>query len=260
MKLINNYMVKPLNKQILLTILVLLTSSLSGCLNQDNNSESIDFEISTSSLNSTIVSNYVDGSLASTVAAKFVFNFTNIISGNNIQYLGIIGNDLFEPIQISPTESNSVELQISEHGIHTLEFYVEDEKQNRKSTYISVIVDIRMYWLEENVSSPMPFEIVSKPRNEGVLPSHVKIDSKIHNYRTLSELGGGQSVDFTWKIIDELDVTCQSQKGNVGEGESVSWDTIYFGAGLTHNLAVDYDEGQDRITVEHEILIVYPQD
>ena len=223
----------------------------------NDDTEILEFEISTSSWKSTIISNYVDGSLVSTSPAQFQFNFTNIVSEYSIQYLGLFGDDLFEPVQISPSENNSVEVQISEHGIHSLEFYVEDEKKNRKSLFIDVIVEMRMYWLEENVSSPKSFEIVSKPSNEETLPSHVKIDSIIHNYRTMTELGGGQSVDFTWKIIDELDLTCQSKQENVADGEYTTWDTIYFGAGLTHNLVVDYDEGQDRITVEHEVHIVY---
>ena len=96
-----------------------------------------------------------------------------------------------------------------------------------------------------------------KPSNEGQSPKYVKVESTVENPRRITEIGGGQSVQFTWKLIDELDDTCQSNSAAVDDGDSVTWDTIYFNTVLIHDLVVQYDDGQDRINIQHKVNIFY---
>ncbi|RAH13756.1 MAG: hypothetical protein CMB20_004205, partial [Methanobacteriota archaeon] len=91
----------------------------------------------------------------------------------------------------------------------------------------------------------------------GQSPKYVKVESTVENPRRITEIGGGQSVQFTWKLIDELDDTCQSNSAVVDDGDSLTWDTIYFNTVLIHDLVVQYDDGQDRINIEHKVNIFY---
>jgi hypothetical protein len=66
-------------------------------------------------------------------------------------------------------------------------------------------------------------------------------------------------VEFSWDLIDEAQIACQSNDGTVDDGEEVVWKTLHFDTYAVHELQVTYDSGQDYIDVEHMISLVYPE-
>ena len=98
------------------------------------------------------------------------------------------------------------------------------------------------------------------PENAGEHPLMIEIESEVTNPSVLNDFSGGQSVQFTWKITDENGDTCQSNSDQVNDGESVTWDTIHFNTKLIHDLSIDYEEGQDYISVNQSVSIIYNSD
>ena len=65
-------------------------------------------------------------------------------------------------------------------------------------------------------------------------------------------------MEFSWDLIDEAQIACQSMDGEVDDGEVV-WKTLHFDTYGAHELQVSYNSGQDYIDVEHMISLVYPE-
>ena len=73
----------------------------------------------------------------------------------------------------------------------------------------------------------------------------------------MEDLKGGQSVQFSWTITDELGDTCQRNDAVVGDGESEMWETIHFNTYLIHDLSVIYEDGQDPISINQTLMLTY---
>ena len=89
------------------------------------------------------------------------------------------------------------------------------------------------------------------------MADYITIESVVSNPDLIENLGGGREVDVTWRIVDPLGGTCQQHSDVVHEGESASWNSIYFNTYEAHELDVAYDNGQDEIDVSHTLLVVY---
>ena len=104
----------------------------------------------------------------------------------------------------------------------------------------------------------MPLPINSISEFSSVPASSILIHSNVENPVLIENFGGGQDVEISWALVDEIGVVCQSQKGYVGEGEEVSWNTIHFGTYEVHELHIEYEDGQDYIDVIQSVYIQYP--
>ena len=240
-----------------MTLLFVISSSLSGCIGESEESNSIELNVAYSSLQGIVSMSYVDGQLIASEPVEFRFDFSETKSKNKLTQYGLSSPTLSNDISINADENNIISFEIYDHGIHTIEFYAIDSEDFTQTNSIDLKVELEILWVEENSSNPKPLNIDPKPSNEGQSPKYVKVESTVENPRRITEIGGGQSVQFTWKLIDELDDTCQSNSAVVDDGDSLTWDTIYFNTVLIHDLVVQYDDGQDRINIEHKVNIFY---
>ena len=89
----------------------------------------------------------------------------------------------------------------------------------------------------------------------------IDVFSRVENPSIISDFGGGgQSVQFTWQIIDRIEDVCQKKSSEVEDGESDEWETIHFNTYEDHELMITYDDGQDNINVEHYVTIMYAEE
>ena len=204
-----------------------------------------------------MVESYVDGQLTSLDPVTIVVDFSETKSEIPLKRFGIEFEGGREAIEIDAKSESSISVEFSTHGLYNLTAYAIDEDSNRASSTETIRIDLQINWVEEDTNSPekMPFNPI--PDNQGVHPSYIEVISTVENPSILEDFGGGRSVDFTWKITDELDDTCQSYSEQVDDGESVTWNTIHFNTYLLHDLSVEYEEGQDSISVSHSVLIIY---
>lgn len=239
-------------------VLVLLCAiAFPGCISFGDEVVEMDLQVSYSILNGTVVESYLDGQLVDIESVTVVVNFSETKSANALDRFGIEFDGDREALEIDAQTSSSISVEFSEHGLFNLTTYVVDEDKNRVSSTDTIRIDLRIDWVEEDTNDPeeMPFNPI--PNNQGVHPSYIEIISTVENPSIFEDLGGGQSVDFTWMITDELGDTCQSYSEQVDDGESVTWNTIHFNTYLLHDLRIQYEEGQDSISVSHSVLIIY---
>ena len=230
---------------------------LPGCISFGDEVVDLDLQVSHSILNGTVVESYVDGQLIGLDSVTIVVDFSDTKSELPLKHFGISFEGDREEIKIDAKSESSISIDFSEHGLYNLTAYVIDEDNNRVSSTETIRIDLRIDWVEEDTNNPekMPFNPI--PNNQGIHPSYIEIVSTVENPSIIEDLGGGRSVDFTWKITDELDDTCQSYSEQVDDGESVTWNTIHFNTYLLHDLSVEYEEGQDSISVSHSVSIIY---
>ena len=230
---------------------------LPGCLSFGDEVVDLDLQVSHSILNGTVVESYVDGQLTDLDSVTIVVDFSETKSEIPLKNFGIAFEGDREAIEIDAESESSISIDFSEHGLYNLTAYAIDEENNRASYTETIRIDLRIDWVEEDTNSPEKMSFNPIPNNQGPHPSYIEIVSTVENPSILEDLGGGQSVDFTWKITDELDDTCQSYSEQVDDGESVTWNTIHFNTYLLHDLIVEYEEGQDSISVSHSVSIIY---
>ena len=241
----------------ILVLALLCGMTLPGCISFGDEVADLDLQVSHSILNGTIVESYFDGQLTDLDSVTIVVDFSDTKSEIPLKHFGIAFEGDREEIKIDAKSESSISIDFSEHGLYNLTAYAVDEDNNRASSPETIRIGLRIDWVEEGTNSPekMPFNPI--PNNQGAHPSYIEIISTVENPSIIEDLGGGQSVDFTWKITDELDDTCQSYSEQVGDGESVTWNTIHFNTYLLHDLSVEYEEGQDSISVSHSVSIIY---
>ena len=241
----------------ILVLALLSGMALPGCISFGDEVVDLDLQVSHSILNGTVVESYVDGQLIGSESVTIVVDFSETNSENQLKRFGIAFEGDREEIEVDAKSESSISIDFSEHGLYNLTAYAIDEDNNRASSTETIRIDLRIDWVEDDTNNPekMPFNPI--PNNQGVHPSYIEIVSTVENPSIIEDLGGGQSVDFTWKITDELDDTCQSYSEQVDDGESVTWNTIHFNTYLLHDLSVEYEEGQDSISVSHSVSIIY---
>ena len=245
--------------QVLHLLLPFLTSSLmmSGCIMTGDDSGNVDFNVELLEPNESIRENYVDGDLISVEPAIFEFDFSSTNANRDfISYEIETGGQ----VQIvSPSEADIVRVEIQNHGLHRIILMAEDNMGNEYMRYVTVSANLEIHWTEENTHEPRPLLIDSIPSNHGVAADVIVIESIVSNPELVQGLASGQSVEFSWDLIDEAQTVCQSNDGKVDDGGEVVWKTLHFDTYGVHELQVTYNSGQDYIDIEHMITLVYPE-
>ena len=239
--------------------LVFFISIIAGCLDENSEREKLELIIDYDDLKAIVGKTYDSGNLVNTDIAVIEFEFNRSKSPNGITTFGI---DSTDPNVIVVNDSNSAslfELQFEYHGVYNVEPYMIDTNGNKKSTILTIKIGLKVDWYENKTSNPSPMVIDSRPENNASYPKYMKIESNVENPRDLTEIGGGQSVQFLWSITDEYGDTCQTKNDNVGDGETATWETIYFNTLLTHDLNVEYEEGQDYLDIHHHVTLFYDE-
>ncbi|DAC24122.1 MAG TPA: hypothetical protein HA345_02205 [Candidatus Thalassarchaeaceae archaeon] len=248
-----------MNMRPMLLSLLLICSTCVGCLSDNSNSEGVTLIVHFEETNGTIVESYVDGNLDSTTGATIRFDFSNTVSENQLVAFGVdLSNDEADLV-IHPNEGSIINVEFTEHGIHDLVAYAEDERGYRVHLPIVIRMDLRMDWTDTDTYNPSPLIIDPIPLNEGTSAASIFIDSTVENPNLIENIGGGRDVEITWRLVDQQEDACQNRDEVVSEGETVRWQTIHFNTFEIHELRVDYNEGQDLIDVHQTVIIQYPQ-
>ena len=136
--------------------------------------------------------------------------------------------------------------------------YAVDSRGNIENQSIVLRVDLRIDWTQFDTNNPLPLPFNPEPSNEGQNAKMIEIISNVENPSLIDNIGdSGQSVQLTWQLVDELDDICQTRNGQINDGDSMMWQTLYFNTYMLHELRIVMDEGQDSINVNQSVLILY---
>ena len=249
-----------MNKSVFfITLIVLVSSSISGCISDDSDSEKIELNVQFAKTNGTIIKSFTDGELVSTENVILDFDFSKTTSSSGLVSFGIEmnGNEYI----IESEKNSQISIEFSSHGFYHLNAFATDDNENFNNMSIYVRIDYAIHWIESNTNNPETVKIEPIPNNNGKFPEMIEVFSKVENPSIISDFGGGgQSVQFTWQIIDRVEDVCQKKSSEVEDGESDEWETIHFNTYEDHELKITYDDGQDNINVEHFVTIMYQAD
>lgn len=243
-----------LNRKLVWVFSLLMTTSfLSGCI-ENSNSEDLQFMVESNLDGLKVVEIYEETVLIETLSATMTFDFSSF-QDQDIEEIGLtVGN-----YTISTDEPASddwrLDLSLENHGLYHVEAFAVSSEVTYTQT-LTARIDLEIVWTENDTNEPSDIEFNPVPQT-GEYADYFLVNSRITNPQSIFEVGQGQSVDFTWLMIEPNGDSCQSQSGSVDNGATSSWETIHFNTLEPHSLRVSYDEGQDRIDVRHVITIGY---
>ena len=234
---------------------IFLLSTLSGCTFFDENGEGFNLKVDINVSNTTIIETYSDGELESLTGVSINFDFSNTTT--DLQLIGVDRNDGSSSIEKSPDDGLILTAYFQSHGKYNLSIYAVSEAGLTETITTQIAIDLRILWFENSTSEPKPLDFNPIPDNAGEHPTMIEVESEVSNPSVFNDFSGGQSVQFSWTITDELGDTCQRNDREVSDGDSETWETIHFNTYLLHELGVTYNDGQDLIDIYHDVLITY---
>ncbi|RAH14916.1 MAG: hypothetical protein CMB20_002360, partial [Methanobacteriota archaeon] len=91
-----------------MTLLFVISSSLSGCIGESEESNSIELNVAYSSLQGIVSMSYVDGQLIASEPVEFRFDFSETKSKNKLTQYGLSSPTLSNDISINADENNII--------------------------------------------------------------------------------------------------------------------------------------------------------
>ncbi len=234
---------------------LLIFASLSGCIFSEDIDDGFDLKVDFDVTERTIIEVFSDGELESKQSVSIDFDFSE--TSTELKLIGVDKNDGSAPTEKSPVDSSTLVVVFSSHGNYSLSIYAVSATGLTETLTTQITVDLRMKWYENATSEPNPLAFNPIPENGGNHPIMIEVESTVSNPSVLNDFRGGQSVQFSWTLTDELGDTCQHYDGEVSDGDSETWETLYFNTYLQHELGVTYNDGQDLIDIHHDVLITY---
>ena len=245
----------------LLVLALLLAASVAGCLGSPPNESMLDLVVEVDAESGTIVETYVDGDLTSLEAVNIEFDFSKTTSTHDLTVFGLDLLDGSPQLTVDASQQSVLSISFEEHGIHNVSLFATDNKGAQQSQLVSIRVDLRIDWSEANTNNPTPLAFNPTPSNGGVHPIMIEVNSTVENPSLIDGIGGGgQTVQFSWNIVDELNDVCQSKSGQAEDGSEDTWNTVHFNTYLLHELRVTPEEGQDYLNVFQTVSVIYNTD
>ena len=239
-------------------LLLLVFSSLTGCLSEDQSEASISLTVVADIENTTLVETYSNGELVSITNISIVYDFSQTTADLQLVTFGIDPMDGRPSTTVDATAESQIQLNFENHGIYNIIAYAIDSNGGEQRTNLTLRIDLMIDWTESNTRDPLPLIFDPNPVNGGPNPTMVEIQSTVENPSFLENLdSSSQSVQVTWNIVDELDDVCQQKTAQIDDGESDNWYTLHFNTFLVHELEVAYDDGQDMVDISHLVTILY---
>ena len=236
-------------------LLSLLSCSISGCIFSEEKNNHFDLDVKFSDSYGIVVEKYFAGELESTNHVTIEFDLSS--NGVDLETIGVDLNDGSSPIEMDGSLTSTITVQFISHGKYNVSVFATNDQNVRQTVTIPIIIDLRIEWIENSTTEPEILNFNPIPNNGGEHPRMIEIQSTVTNPSVLEDLKGGQSVQFSWTITDELGDTCQRNDAVVGDGESEVWETIHFNTYLIHDLSVIYEDGQDPITINQTLMLTY---
>ena len=240
-----------------LVLALIACASLSGCLTNQKEDSKINIIVNADTTNAMIIEAYNDGNLVSKTNVFIEFDFSQTTATNELSIFGIDKMDGTESDEVAAENSSKIAMNFTEHGIYDVTAYAIDEKNNRENFTITITIELRINWQESDTNEPLPLPFNPVPNNGGENPSMIEIFSQIENPSLIGGGIGGESIQLTWQIVDELNDICQTRNGQVNDGETITWETLYFNTYLQHELRVVLDNSQESVNVNQTIIILY---
>lgn len=245
----------------LLVLALFCSATLAGCIGPSSDESMIDLVVDLETTSGTVVETYLDGELVSLDAVDVSFDFSQTTSSLDLVKFGLDAMDGSEPMTIDASESSTLTHSFVEHGIHNVTLFAIDAAGTQNNQSASIRIDLRIEWSEQGTNEPMALPFNPTPNNGGTHPVMIEINSTVENPSLIQGIsGGGQTVQFSWNIVDELDDTCQSKNGQAEDGNEDTWSTVHFNTYLLHELRVVLEDGQDALNIQQTVLIVYADD
>ena len=242
----------------LLVLALFCSATLAGCIGPSSDESMIDLFVDLETTSGTVVETYLDGELVSLDAVNVSFDFSQTTSSLDLVKFGLDAMDGSEPMTIDASESSTLTHSFVEHGIHNVTLFAIDAAGTQNNQSASIRIDLRIEWSEQGTNEPMALPFNPTPNNGGTHPVMIEINSTVENPSLIQGIsGGGQTVQFSWNIVDELDDTCQSKNGQAEDGNADTWSTVHFNTYLLHELRVVLEDGQDALNIQQTVLIVY---
>lgn len=242
----------------LLVLTLFCSATLAGCIGPSSDESMIDLVVDLETTSGTVVESYLDGELVSLDAVDVSFDFSQTTSSLDLVKFGLDAMDGSEPMTIDASESSTLTHSFVEHGIHNVTLFAIDAAGTQNNQSASIRIDLRIEWSEQGTNEPMALPFNPTPNNGGTHPVMIEINSTVENPSLIQGIsGGGQTVQFSWNIVDELDDTCQSKNGQAEDGNADTWSTVHFNTYLLHELRVVLEDGQDALNIQQTVLIVY---
>ena len=242
----------------LLVLALFCSATLAGCIGPSSDESMIDLFVDLETTSGTVVETYLDGELVSLDAVDVSFDFSQTTSSLDLVKFGLDAMDGSEPMTIDASESSTLTHSFVEHGIHNVTLFAIDAAGTQNNQSASIRIDLRIEWSEQGTNEPMALPFNPTPNNGGTHPVMIEINSTVENPSLIQGIsGGGQTVQFSWNIVDELDDTCQSKNGQAEDGNADTWSTVHFNTYLLHELRVVLEDGQDALNIQQTVLIVY---
>ena len=192
---------------------------------------------------------------------RLAFDFSKTTSSLEIETYGLESMDGTQSITVDADVASSVLYAFDEHGIHNVTLFAVDASGVKTSQEVSIRVDLRIDWSETKTNDPAVLPFNPTPSNGGIHPIAIEIESTVENPSLIDGIGGGgQTVEFSWAIVDELDDTCQSKGGQAVDGGEDTWQTIHFNTYLLHELRIVPEEGQDYLNIQQTVSVLYSSD
>lgn len=232
---------------------------LGGCIGGTGQQIGLDLVVTYESTNGTIVETYQEGELIETQGVELVFDFSQTTSDAELVRFGVNFLDGTPATTIEADEGREVVVEFVEHGLHEIALFALDDSAHQIIITITVRIELQMNWVESATNDPTPMPLNSIPSNEGIPPAVIIIESNVENPELIQNIGGGRSVEISWGLIDEAESACQQKDGSVDEGQRISWNTVHFNTYEAHELRIQYEEGQDQITIDQTITLQYEE-
>ena len=242
----------------LLVLTLFCSASMAGCLAPSSSDSMIDLVVDIETTSGTVVETYLDGELVSLDAVDIIYDFSQTTSSLDLVKFGLDAMDGSEPMTVEASESSTLSHSFVEHGIHNVTLFAIDAAGTQNNQSASIRIDLQIEWSEQGTNEPMALPFNPTPNNGGTHPVMIEINSTVENPSLIQGIsGGGQTVQFSWNIVDELDDTCQSKNGQAEDGNADTWNTVHFNTYLLHELRVIPEEGQDALNIQQTVLILY---
>ena len=239
-------------------LLIFASISLSGCLFSNDKDGGIELIVDHDSDFETIIETYSEGELVQINPARFEFDFAKTTASKTIQSFGINPLDGRDSIEIDASNDSILSIEFYEHGMYEVDAYAIDSNGVRTNLSIGLRVDLRIEWTQTDTNNPLALPFNPEPANQGQNAKMIEIISNVENPSLVNTIGdSGQSIQLTWQLVDELDDICQTRNGQINDGNTLMWQTLYFNTYMLHELRIVMDDGQDSINVNQSVSILY---
>ena len=190
------------NKFIAVMVL-LVCANLTGCLSEDAEKTDVELVVDYDKNNGTIVESYSNGELVSANLVSINFDFSKTTSSSKLVTFGIDLMDNSSAVTVDANTNSNVVVEFSNHGLYQVSAFVIDEDGYQKETTIEVRIDLRIEWIESDTNNPTTVIFDPNPSNGGENPVMIEVYSVVENPSLVENIGGGQSVQISWSIVDE---------------------------------------------------------